>query len=75
MAYICVATHESEVAGREGPTITLVERAWAYCRRGGFADHHWQHLAGDGLPLHELAAGRISPSPDSRRHSEVRHGK
>ena len=38
--FLCVAKHESRLS----PTITLEQRAWAYCATGGGDDHHWTRI-------------------------------
>ena len=39
--YVCGSAHQSENINRDGPTITLHEKRWAYCPRGDVDDHSW----------------------------------
>jgi hypothetical protein len=38
--YVCIATHER----RGDPSITLEQRAWAYCAAGGSEGHEWTRI-------------------------------
>jgi hypothetical protein len=42
--YVCDAKHVGEYVNRDGPTITLVDGAWAHCERGGSERHSWEHI-------------------------------
>jgi hypothetical protein len=51
--YVCIATH-----GRRGdPSITLEQRAWAYCAAGAPDGHQWTRI--DPTPI-ELLRSRPS---------------
>jgi hypothetical protein len=52
--YACVESHDDARALREGPTVTFVEGAWAYCAHGGLRNHAWQRTPGDGLTIDEI---------------------
>ena len=57
--FVCRSEHDGEDCGRDGPTITLVEKLWAYCPRAGYQNHDWRSL-GDGVPLAELSVRVLS---------------
>jgi hypothetical protein len=61
--FVCVASHSGDGNGHDGPAVTLHERSWAYCRLGGFTDHEWTHVAGDGATIEELHARLITHKP------------
>jgi hypothetical protein len=42
--FVCAVNHNGEDISRDGPTITLNEKAWAYCSRGGFDKHRWERI-------------------------------
>ena len=53
---VCHARHDgSTTLNREGPTITLVTKEWAYCGRGATDGHDWRPLDVP-LSLEELHA-------------------
>ena len=58
--HICLAEHNGEDRGAAGPTITLVEKQWAYCARGGYHDHEWKKLGDDGLPLAQITVQALA---------------
>lgn len=42
--FICAMAHSGEDINRDAPTITINERLWAYCPRGGITGHAWQSI-------------------------------
>jgi hypothetical protein len=42
--FVCGSGHPGENINRDGPTITLHEGRWAYCRRGGVDGHSWEQV-------------------------------
>ena len=62
--HICQSGHDDEDRGRAGPAITLVEKQWAYCPRGGYQNHDWKRLdQADGIPLADLTAKILAGKP------------
>lgn len=58
-SFICRAGHDGADTNRDGPTITLVAKQWAYCARGASTDHDWAQLE-LALALEELQAKAIA---------------
>jgi hypothetical protein len=56
--FVCIATHE----GRSDPSITLEQRAWAYCAAGAADRHQWTRI--DPTAIETLR----SPSGNGRVH-------
>ena len=56
VSWVCVSEHAGEQLMLPGPTLTLNERMWAYCRLGGAGAHAWR-------PADELT------SADSERYA------
>jgi hypothetical protein len=54
--FVCSATHAGEDANTEGPTITLHEDRWAYCRGGGRTRHTWTRIT--PTPFSEVVLGQ-----------------
>ena len=42
VSWVCVSEHVGEQLMLPGPTITLNDRMWAYCRLGGTGEHAWR---------------------------------
>ena len=42
VSWICVSEHVGEQLMLPGPTITLNDQMWAYCRLGGAGEHAWR---------------------------------
>lgn len=62
--YACDRRHDDEACGRAGPTITLVEKQWAYCPRGGYQNHDWKLVDRvDGVPIADLHARILAGKP------------
>ena len=59
--FICASAHQGEDVNRDGPAITLNEKLWAYCGRGGISGHAWQRIA--PTTLDELAIASHRPTP------------
>lgn len=38
--FVCIADHGK----RSGPSVTVEQRAWAYCSSGGNEDHRWTRI-------------------------------
>ena len=58
-SFICHADHDGAYTNRDGPTITLVAKQWAYCARGATQDHDWAALE-LALALEDLQAKAIA---------------
>ena len=56
--FVCIATHER----RSDPSITLEQKAWAYCSWGAGTDHKWTRI--DPTAIEALR----SPAGNSRAH-------
>ena len=59
--FICASAHTGEDINRDGPAITLNDRLWAYCSRGGISGHLWQRI--EPTTLDELAIASHRPAP------------
>ena len=57
--FICRAGHDGADINRDGPTITLVSKQWAYCSRGAMTDHDWSPLD-IALAIEEIQAKGIA---------------
>jgi hypothetical protein len=57
--FICGVSHSGEDTNRDGPTITLNGRAWAYCAHGGIEAHEWHPIV--PMTLDELQTGQHRP--------------
>lgn len=56
--FVCIAKHER----RDDPSITLEQRAWAYCTAGASDAHEWSRI--DPTPVENL---RLRPG-NGRSH-------
>lgn len=56
--FVCTAVHEQ----RSDPSITVEQRAWAYCPSGARADHQWTRI--DPTAVETLR----SPAGNGRTH-------
>jgi hypothetical protein len=56
--FVCTAAHEH----RSDPSVTVEQRAWAYCPSGGGADHQWTRI--DPTAVETLR----SPAGNGRTH-------
>jgi hypothetical protein len=66
--WICLSEHVGEQLALPGPTVTMTERQWSYCRAGGTGAHSWR--AADSLSDEELE--RFGPPADyARRETHV----
>ena len=55
--FVCIASH----ASRGDPSITLQERAWAYCSWGASADHQWTRIDPTAVEALRAPAGNARP--------------
>ncbi len=51
--FVCVAPHQT----RGEPSITLEQRAWAYCSLGASEDHQWTRIEPTGIEALRAPAG------------------
>jgi hypothetical protein len=59
--FVCIATHER----RSDPSVTLEQRAWAYCAAGATDGHQWTRIDPTAVEtLRSPAAGHIHLIPD-----------
>lgn len=66
--FVCIAEHE----GRGDPSITLEQRAWAYCASGAGVAHQWTRIDPTPVETLRLRPGNGRPhlvSDDSRERS------
>ena len=61
--FVCIATH----ARRGDPSITLEQRAWAYCAAGSNDGHQWTRI--DPTAVETLR----SPARNGRQHFTPDH--
>lgn len=55
--YVCVSKHER----RGEPSITLEQRAWAYCASGAREGHEWSRIDPTAVETLRLRAGYGRP--------------
>lgn len=70
--FVCIATHEP----RGDPTITLEQRAWAFCAAGANDKHQWTRIdptAVETLRSH-AGNGRAHLAPDESNERSLAHG-
>jgi hypothetical protein len=60
-AMIDLACAAHTKVGPEGPLVTTVEGAWAYCPTGGDVGHDWQKI--EPTALEHLRAGLPTAAP------------
>jgi hypothetical protein len=60
--FVCIATH----ADHGDPSITLEQRAWAYCAAGGSDGHQWTRIDPTAVETLRSPArnGRLHLTPD-----------
>ena len=51
--FVCTAAHER----RSDPSITVEQRAWAYCPSGGGSNHEWTRIDPTAIETLRLHAG------------------
>lgn len=54
--YVCGARHVGDRYTNPAATVTLHERLWAYCARGGTAHHEWQRVSTTTIDAIEAGA-------------------
>lgn len=55
--FVCIANHE----GRRDPSITLEQRAWAYCSAGAGSGHQWARIDPTAVETLRSRAGNGRP--------------
>jgi hypothetical protein len=55
--FICIAAHE----GRSDPSVTLEQRAWAYCAAGAGDSHKWTRIDPTAIETLRSPAGNGHP--------------
>lgn len=71
--FVCWLSHDGDDGrNRDGPTITLVEKTWAYCGAGGSDGHHWERIAPTSIvELHSIRIVNRVVLHSGRRRSEA----
>ena len=59
ITWICRADHDAPDRTEYVPVITLHERKWAYCLRGGSGEHEWDPI--ESAPFEIVRYGRFAP--------------
>ena len=67
--FVCIATH----AGRGDPSVTLEQRAWAYCGAGSADGHQWTRIDPTAVETLRSPArnGHVHLSPEESDEKSV----
>jgi hypothetical protein len=55
--FVCTAQHDR----REEPSVTLEQKAWAYCSWGAITGHEWSRIDPTAIEALRSPAGRSRP--------------
>lgn len=65
--FVCIAAHER----RSDPSITLEQRAWAYCAAGAVDEHQWTRIDPTAIETLRSPASRIHLMPDESNENSL----